>query len=1135
MKPSLPLAGLLCLCLSSNLLLAQDPPIGFASVTVSGQWNEAVGLTFTEDGLDMFVWERAGKLWVVRNNQRSLLLDITEEVGGWHDHGFLGFALHPHFDENGQIYLLYLVDRHHLKNFGTGAYNPSTDEFFDATIGRLTRYTTAKNGSSYSIVPGSRKVLIGETITTGIPVLSITHSTGSLVFGTDHTLLVSTGDGASPSENDIGSAATSYYVKGLADGIIRPKENVGAFRSQIIDCYNGKILRIDPETGAGLPSNPFYDPADPNSRKSKVWALGLRNPFRMSLKPETGSHNPSDGNPGILYVGDVGWNQFEEVNVVDRAGLNFGWPIYEGYEPAVDAQYSTTFVSNQDAPNPLYQVNGCNRQYFYFQDLLKQETPSGTATFPNPCNSAQNIPSSIPTFVHRRPILAWRHCCEPARVGTFNGQTPATAFVRPGASPVPGPEFQGRSSTGGVFYRGADFAGFQNTYFFGDYTAGWIRNITMDGNDRPLAVKDFVNQNSTVVAFATHPTEEGLYYVNFPDEIRKIYFSNNRPPVAIASSDKKFGPGPLQVQFQGSLSQDFENQPLTYEWNFGDGTPLSNVANPSHTFDAPAGVPTKRTVTLKVTDNQGASNQTTLVISINNTPPQVEITSPVDNSNYPITQETTYTLIANVSDTEHSAAQLTYRWQTILHHADHEHPSPPVSAIQPTATISPLGCDGQEYFYRITLTVTDEAGGSTTKEVRIYPDCNTSPSVANPIPDQVATVGLPFNFAFASNTFSGSASTYTAALSDGNALPAWLTFNASTRTFSGTPAANNTGTIEVRVTATNGNGTANDLFNITVNLVAPLVANPIPDQVATVGLPFNFAFAANTFSGSPSTYTAALSNGNALPAWLTFDASTRTFSGTPASINTGTIEVRVTATNGNGTANDLFNITVNPGGGGSTFYRGINLNGTALVIDGNNWEASTTAPGFSFTNATAFANQAVTLIPATDANRATMIRSSLYGGNIGVALANVPNGNYQVYLYVWEDNNATIFTVRLEGVIVQGNYNSGPAGTWAKLGPYPLNLTDGTINVGATGGAANFSGLEVWSVGSQVTQPSVANPIPDQVATVGYLSISHLLQILFPEAHQHTQRHYRMETYCQHGLLLMHRHVRSAAHQQRET
>src|SRR5687768_147316 len=100
---------------------AQNPPAGFASVLVSNQWNEAVGLTFTQNGTEMFVWERGGKVWIVKNGQKTLLLDITEEVGGWHDHGLLGFALHPQFDQNGHFYLLYLVDRHYLINFGTGA------------------------------------------------------------------------------------------------------------------------------------------------------------------------------------------------------------------------------------------------------------------------------------------------------------------------------------------------------------------------------------------------------------------------------------------------------------------------------------------------------------------------------------------------------------------------------------------------------------------------------------------------------------------------------------------------------------------------------------------------------------------------------------------------------------------------------------------------------------------------------------------------------------------------------------------------------------------------------------------------------------------------------------------------------
>jgi glucose/arabinose dehydrogenase len=79
-----------------------------------------------------------------------------------------------------------------------------------------------------------------------------------------------------------------------------------------------------------FPSNPFYATANPGSVRSKVWALGFRNPYRMAIRPGTGSSNPADGNPGVLYVGDVGWTASEEINVVRKPGMNFGWPLFEG-------------------------------------------------------------------------------------------------------------------------------------------------------------------------------------------------------------------------------------------------------------------------------------------------------------------------------------------------------------------------------------------------------------------------------------------------------------------------------------------------------------------------------------------------------------------------------------------------------------------------------------------------------------------------------------------------------------------------------------------------------------------------------------------------------------------------------------
>ena len=160
----------------------------------------------------------------------------------------------------------------------------------------------------------------------------------------------------------------------------------------------------------------------------------------------------------------------------------------------------------------------------------------------------------------------------------------------------------------------------------------------------------------------------------------------------------------------------------------------------------------------------------------------------------------------------------------------------------------------------------------------------------------------------------------------------------------------------------------------------PTVTTPLVDQNATVNTLFSYTFAANTFSpsqaGNTLSYAASLENGGSLPAWLTFNASTRTFSGTPGTPEVGSVNIRVTATDAGGSVSDVFTLTVNDVTSAS-FYRAINLNGPALLIDGNNWQASGTAPNFSMTGL-AYANQGVTLVPPTDANRASMLRSIIW-------------------------------------------------------------------------------------------------------------------------------------------------------------
>ena len=373
--------ALLVACVG-GVAAAQNVPPGFVDSLVRGGWDQAVGVVFAEDGR-AFVWEKAGRVWMIHEGEAHdhPVIDISEEVRNWRDFGLLGLALDPDFVNNGRVYLSYIVDYHHLAYFGTPQYNEAADDFTRDSIGRVTRYTLDATDEYHTVVAGSRAVLIGETASTGVPITHQSHSLGAMVFGEDGTLLLATGDGASYEDVDTGGLRTGSSNTALADGILAPFEDVGALRAQMVQSHSGKILRIDPETGDGLASNPFYDAAHPRDPRSRVWALGNRNPFRMTIRPGTGASNPGVGDPGTLYIGDVGWLTFEELNVAPAGGFNFGWPLFEGLVSNSNFQLATT--ANLLAPNPL--AGGACGGFVPFRNLLVQDVLV-SPSWPNPCN-----------------------------------------------------------------------------------------------------------------------------------------------------------------------------------------------------------------------------------------------------------------------------------------------------------------------------------------------------------------------------------------------------------------------------------------------------------------------------------------------------------------------------------------------------------------------------------------------------------------------------------------------------------------------------------------------------------------------------------------------------------------------------
>ncbi|MEN1681219.1 MAG: PQQ-dependent sugar dehydrogenase [Planctomycetota bacterium] len=320
----------------------------FSGETLVSGLSRPTAIEFAPTG-QMFIAQKDGIVRVFENGAlvSGSFIDLRDEVNDIQDRGLLGLEVDPDFPAEPYIYLLYTYDPPETLT-RTGLAGP---DGAGNRVSRLIRVTADASNNFRTVVPGSEVILLGENsvwenisnpdqdgtnnvnlpescdgVEDCVPVDSRSHSIGALAFGPDGSLFITNGDG------------TSF-------GRVDPR----TVRVQDLDNLAGKVLRINPDTGRGVPDNPFYDSENPDGNRSKVYSYGLRNPFRMAIHPETGEP----------YVGDVGWNTWEEINT--GRGANFGWPFYEGGDgenrptggyrnlPEADA-----FYANNNAVPPLY-------------------------------------------------------------------------------------------------------------------------------------------------------------------------------------------------------------------------------------------------------------------------------------------------------------------------------------------------------------------------------------------------------------------------------------------------------------------------------------------------------------------------------------------------------------------------------------------------------------------------------------------------------------------------------------------------------------------------------------------------------------------------------------------------------------
>jgi len=361
---------------------------------------------------------------------------------------------------------------------------------------------------------------------------------------------------------------------------------------------------------------------------------------------------------------------------------------------------------------------------------------------------------------------------------------------------------------------------------------------------------------------------------------------------------------------------------LTFSATLADGSPLPawlGFDPGTRTFSGTPANGDVGTLSLKVTatDSTGAQVSDTFDLAIANTNDAPTLANAITDQNATEDAAFSFTFAADTFTDVDLGDTLTYS-ATL---ADGS-PLPAWLSFDPgTRTFS--GSPDNGGIISVRVTATDSAGAqiSDTFDL-VVANINDAPTLANAIGDQNATEDAAFSFTFAADTFTdvdlGDTLTYSATLADGSPLPAWLSFDPGTRTFTGTPANGDVGTLSLKVTATDSTGAlVSDTFDLVIVNTndSPTLANAIGDQNATEDTAFSFTFAADTFAdvdlGDTLTYTATLVGGAALPAWLSFDAATRTFSGSPGNDDVGTLSITVTATDSAGAqVSDTFDLAI---------------------------------------------------------------------------------------------------------------------------------------------------------------------------------------------------------------------------------
>jgi len=574
-------AVLLSLAALSQAVFAAEPvdPNRYEKEILVSSSRDALQMEVLPSGDIVFIefWG-AVKRWDAKTGAVSALGQVPAYAKG--EVGLLGLAVARDFEQTGYLYVLFSPSAKH----GTM---------------RVSRFTV-KDGR----MPAESEM---EVLSWPYDTEHVFHMGGALWIDAKGDLYIGTGDNC-------------HHDPGLPQDTRPDRKNWDAFRSAANSRdLRGKVLRIHPkpEGGYSIPNGNLFP--DGKDGRPEVFAMGVRNPFRLTVDDKTGT----------LYFGDVGPNVsptlgvtpfgYEEINATQTAG-NFGWPLFVG--------------PNETLPLYDFTANKPGKRY-------EPQSPEN----PSPRNTGiKNLPPA-------KPALVWYSSLPSKRFPTVGsgGRTimagPVYHFDAGNPSPLKLPEsLDGR-------------------LFIYEWMRNWIQTVKLDtpGPELEPFVPTWTLRRPIDMKIGS---DGALYFIEYGDQwwenkdsriVRVVYRRGNRAPVARLVASETAGKQPLALTFDASTSTDADSDPLKFVWSIAGKEQTGGGAKFAHTFEQLGNYE----VSVTAIDPSGARSVAKETVNVGNGRPTVRFESPAHGSFFDWESAIPYKISVTETDGDNVQTNLT--------------------------------------------------------------------------------------------------------------------------------------------------------------------------------------------------------------------------------------------------------------------------------------------------------------------------------------------------------------------------------------------------------------------------------------------------------------------------------------------